>query len=163
MTAMAPAGSSEIERRTVAFEARPIQRRLIQAAEEIRQNTVDEISDPFFSALQGHSVPLNPRALTCLAHSPLALDVYCWLAQRLHRIPEEDSAFVPWASLYRQFGGFSRLRDFRAHFLGALSTVTRAVYRDAQITEEVARNGLPTGLRLRYAPPPVPVAIKGDK
>lgn len=114
------------------------------------------LSGPFFRALAGHSVPLDPRALTRLAHSPLALDMYCWLAQRLHRIDPAASAFVPWAALYKQFGGFARLRDFRSHFLGVLATIMATVYRKARVTEEFASNGLPTGLRLRYTPPPVP-------
>jgi len=36
---------------------------------------------------QTHAVPLDERALAGLAHSSLALDIYAWLAQRLHRVP----------------------------------------------------------------------------
>jgi hypothetical protein len=34
----------------------------------------------------------------------MALDIYSWLAQRLHRIPEWKSPFIPWTSLNAQFG-----------------------------------------------------------
>lgn len=36
---------------------------------------------------QKHTVPLDERALAGLAHSAMALDIYTWLAQRLHRVP----------------------------------------------------------------------------
>jgi hypothetical protein len=44
----------------------------------------------------------------------MALDVYTWLAQRLHRVSPAKPAFVPWVSLWEQFGqGYERIRDFR--------------------------------------------------
>jgi hypothetical protein len=39
-----------------------------------------------------------------LAHSALALDIYCWLAQRLHRIPADKPQLISWSALYDQFG-----------------------------------------------------------
>ena len=57
----------------------------------------------YFESLTRHAVPLDERAIAALAHSAMALDVYCWLAQRLHRIPEGKPQFVPWAALFEQF------------------------------------------------------------
>ena len=34
----------------------------------------------------------------------MALDIYCWLAQRLHRIPTGQPQFVSWGAIYDQFG-----------------------------------------------------------
>ena len=41
----------------------------------------------YFDSLQKHAVPLSERALAALSHSAMAVDIYTWLAQRLHRIP----------------------------------------------------------------------------
>ena len=47
------------------------------------------LSADYFASLQQHAVPLDPRAIAALAGSALALDVYVWLAQRLHRISRQ--------------------------------------------------------------------------
>lgn len=44
------------------------------------------LSDEFYGSLVQHAVPLDSRAIGALAHSALALDIYVWLAQRLHRV-----------------------------------------------------------------------------
>lgn len=44
------------------------------------------LSDHFYSSLIESAVPLDKRALHALKGSALALDVYAWLAHRLHRI-----------------------------------------------------------------------------
>ena len=46
-----------------------------------------KLSLDYFDSLQRHAVPLDERAIAALAHSAMALDIYCWLAQRLHRVP----------------------------------------------------------------------------
>jgi hypothetical protein len=54
----------------------------------------------------------------------MALDVYCWLAQRLHRVDPRRGQFIPWSSLHQQFGqGYNRLRNFRRDFLATLESV----------------------------------------
>jgi hypothetical protein len=45
------------------------------------------LSDDYFDSLTRHAVPLNHMAVSALSGSAFALDVYAWLAQRLHRIP----------------------------------------------------------------------------
>jgi hypothetical protein len=58
----------------------------------------------YFESLQQHAVPLNEADLAALAHSALAIDVYSWLAQRLHRINPNRPAFIQWPALKQQFG-----------------------------------------------------------
>ena len=55
------------------------------------------LSLEYFNSLQEHAVPLNEADLAALAHSALALDLYSWLAQRLHRINPEPARVHPMA------------------------------------------------------------------
>ena len=107
------------------------------------------LSLDYFASLQSHAVPLDERAIGALSHSAMALDVYSWLAQRLHRIPKPHRQFIPWVAVKEQFGpDFGRLRKFREKFVEALRQV-HAVYPAAKIdvTDE--------GLTLHTSPPPV--------
>jgi hypothetical protein len=82
------------------------------------------LSTEYFDSLQQHAVPLWEEDLAALAHSAMALDLYAWLAQRLHRIKPEKPAFITWAALKDQFGpGYDRMRDFRRVFRIALRQV----------------------------------------
>jgi Plasmid encoded RepA protein len=60
--------------------------------------TTVQFSRNYFESLMQHAVPLNEAAVARLAHSSMGLDVYTWLAQRLHRIDRSKPAFVPWVS-----------------------------------------------------------------
>jgi hypothetical protein len=86
--------------------------------------TVVVLSSRYFETLTNHAVPLDERAIAALSNSPMALDVYAWLAQRLCRIRRGKAQSVPWACLQEQFGfGYSRLRDFKQHFQAVLTEV----------------------------------------
>lgn len=107
------------------------------------------LSDEYFASLKRHAVPLDRRAVGALAGSALALDVYTWLAQRLHRIGPAKPQFLAWASLADQFGpGYGRVRDFRRRFLDTLRQV-QAVYPQARLSAD------DRGLTLEHSPPPV--------
>jgi hypothetical protein len=107
------------------------------------------LSADYFASLQQHAVPLDPRAIRTLAGSALDLDVYTWLAQRLHRIDPGKPQTISWQALKTQFGpDYDRLRDFRRKFVPALRAV-RAAYPSARIEPA------DTGLLLRNSPPPV--------
>jgi len=94
----------------------------------------------YFENLQKHAVPLSERALAALSHSAMALDIYAWLAQRLHRIPPEKPQFIAWAAVKKQFGSeYGRMCDFKPKFHTALSQVL-VCYPEARI--ESNRNGL---------------------
>jgi hypothetical protein len=107
------------------------------------------LSADYFASLQQHAVPLDPRAVAALAGSALALDVYVWLAQRLHRIPAEKPQTITWQALKTQFGpDYDRARKFREKFMPAIKTVL-TVYPNARV--EIAD----AGLVLWNSPPPV--------
>lgn len=111
--------------------------------------SVVRLSGDYFESLQAHAVPLDERAIAALSHSAMALDVYAWLAQRLHRIQKPHRQFIPWPILRDQFGpDYDRLRKFRAVFMEALRQV-HVVYPAAKI--DVTGQGL----FLYTSPPPV--------
>jgi hypothetical protein len=108
-----------------------------------------QLAPRYFDSLTRHAVPLDSRAVAALAHSSLDLDIYAWLAQRLHRIPQGKPQTITWQALKAQFGvGYAELRIFRRRFKEALKTVLTA-YPSARI--EIAD----AGLVLWNSPPPV--------
>jgi len=107
------------------------------------------LSLDYFTSLQNHAVPLDERALAGLAHSAMALDIYAWLAQRLHRIPRRQPQFLAWAVLKDQFGdGIGRIDNFKHYFRVALGQVL-AFYPAAKV------EGDGRGLTLYNSAPPV--------
>jgi len=72
-------------------------------AQRVLWPSVLHLSLDYYESLTRFAVPLDERALSALAHSATALDIYCWLAQRLHRIPIAKPQFVPWTAVYDQF------------------------------------------------------------
>lgn len=114
---------------------------------------VVELSEDFFQTLLEHAVPLDDRALRMLQHSPLALDIYAWLAQRLYRIRGTNGNRISWAALRGQFGTeYNDPRNFKRNFRRSLRQVY-AAYPSARIEE------IEGGLRLHESPPPVPLKI----
>lgn len=110
------------------------------------------LSETFFNQLKQHAVPLDEAAIRHIRNSSMALDVYCWLAYRLHSLTSEKP--ITWAALAGQFGAGIKLRKhFKAAFNESLQ-LALAVYRDARV--EVS----PTGLLLRPSPPPVKKLLK---
>jgi len=109
-----------------------------------------QLGADYFASLQEHAIPLDERAVVALAHSAMGLDVYCWLAQRLHRVDPKRGQFVPWVALHQQFGqGYERIRDFRRDFLATLKAV--------KTQYPAARFGVDrSGMLLGNSPPPVP-------
>jgi hypothetical protein len=106
------------------------------------------LSLDYFESLKAHAVPLDERALAALSHSAMALDLYAWLAQRLHRIPKPHRQFIPWPTVKDQFGpDYDRLRKFREVFMTALRQV-HAVYPAMKI--DITRQGL-----FLYTSPPL--------
>lgn len=104
----------------------------------------------YFQNLKAHSVPLDKKSLYALSKSPLAMDVYCWLAYRLHRIPFGKRQFIGWKNLYDQFGEeYGRFYDFKVKFRKALKFVL-SEYPEAKILEEKDK-----GFHLANSPTPV--------
>lgn len=106
------------------------------------------LSETFFEQLQRHPVPIEEAAIRAINNNSMALDIYCWLAYRLHVLP--GSRAITWKAMHAQFGsGFSRLDHFRPRFLENLQ-LALAVYRDAKV--EVSAKGV----LLQPSRPPVP-------
>jgi hypothetical protein len=108
-----------------------------------------QLSADYFASLQEHAIPLDERAVVALAHSAMGLDVYCWLAQRLHRVDPKRGQFVPWTALHQQFGqGYKLIRQFRSAFLEVLKMV--------KTQYPASRFGIDKGgMMLGNSPPPV--------
>lgn len=110
------------------------------------------LSESYFNSLMDSAVPLDNRALHALKGSALALDVYAWLAHRLHRI-EGRPVILHWKSLREQFAqeyqGKDPDKDFKKQFLPVLRNV-QVVYPQAKIKQVTG------GLMLMASPPPIP-------
>jgi hypothetical protein len=106
----------------------------------------------FYESLLSHAVPLDQRAISALQHSARALDIYVWLAHRLHRI--KAPTVLSWHALAIQFGGTakvetkSQMKSFKDEFMKAMIQAMQ-VYKGAKV--EKVRGGL----KLYNSPPPV--------
>jgi hypothetical protein len=106
------------------------------------------LSEAFFRELRAHPVPIWEPALRHIQNNSSSIDIYIWLAYRLHILTK--STTITWSAVYEQFGsGYSRIRDFRKRFVEALQ-LALAVYPDSRvdITEQ--------GLILHPSAPPIP-------
>ena len=80
----------------------------------------------------------------------MGLDIYAWLAQRLHRVDPAKPQFIPWTALKEQFGwNYRTMFKFREIFRRTLMQVVWPEYRAAC----VALDG--RGMTLRNSPPPI--------
>jgi hypothetical protein len=105
------------------------------------------LSDGFFKQLKKHSVPIDEAAIRQLSNNSQGLDVYCWLAYRLHAL--DRATPMTWGALKAQFGiGVGRMDNFRRLFLPNLQ-IALAVYPDARVDITDA------GLLLHPSRPPV--------
>ncbi len=106
------------------------------------------LSESFFRELKAHPVPIWEPALRHIQNNSSSIDIYIWLAYRLHSLAAPTT--ITWAAVFEQFGaGYSRLRDFRKRFIEALH-LALTVYPDAAVTIEEQ------GLILHPSPPPIP-------
>jgi hypothetical protein len=110
-------------------------------------NDVVQLDEMFFQALQEHPVPLLEEAIRQLKDRSLSLDLYVWLAYRLHSLQRPQP--ITWASLYGQFGaGYDQIKHFKPRFVQAMQYAL-AAYPDAKIETES------NGIVLRPSRPPV--------
>jgi hypothetical protein len=97
-----------------------------------------KLSEGFYAQLQKHPVPLEEAAIRAVSNNSQALDIYAWLAYRLHSLSGPRT--ISWRALQPQFGAsFGRLDNFRARFLDNLA-LALAVYPSARV--EVGEGGL---------------------
>jgi Plasmid encoded RepA protein len=106
------------------------------------------LSERFFEELQRHPVPLEEAAVRAINNNSMALDLYAWLAYRLHAL--RGPTPVSWSALKGQFGaGFRARHHFESSFTENLR-LALAVYRDARV--DVTERGV----TLLPSRPPVP-------
>lgn len=134
------------------ISGKPIQRFAAWLEDRDRQRVMWpaelELTTDFYESLLNHAVPLDTRAVHALAGSALSLDVYTWLAYRLHQL--DKPLFLPWKPLREQFGQeYANPKDFKRAFLDAFRQVID-VYPAASTSQQVKG-----GLRLRPASAPI--------
>ena len=111
---------------------------------------VIQLSSKFFATLIDHAVPLDPRAISGLQHSSLALDIYTWLVQRICRVEKRGGDEIPWTRLKEQFGqDYKNRHSFKRDFLKSLLAV-KTVYPAARLEEGAGC------LTLYPSAPPIP-------
>ena len=106
------------------------------------------LDDGFWRSLRDHPVPVREDAIKAIGSRSMAIDVYIWLAYRLHSLTKPTA--VGWAALHGQFGaGFRLARQIKPTFLEALG-LALAVYPEAGVGVEK------DGIVLHPSPPAVP-------
>lgn len=109
-----------------------------------------QLTEDYFNSLVNHAIPLDERALAALSHSAMGLDIYAWLAQRLHRVNPKEPQFLTWKALKEQFGrGYSQMYKFKQIFRKTLA-LARSQYPQAAVLEEKNR-----GYWLHNSPSPI--------
>jgi hypothetical protein len=139
--------SHESEDTTVRWRDTIIRGSFDHKVDERRELLVVELSESFYRAVREHPVPVSEAAVRALGERCMALDVYMWLAYRLHALGRET--FVPWGRLFMQFGAATNaLKHFKPRFARDLE-MALAVYPAA-----AARLG-EDGMTLAPSPPPL--------
>ena len=105
-----------------------------------------ELSETFFNAIKDRPVPVSEAAIRALGEQSLAIDLYLWLAYRLHVLERPIS--LSWMSLHGQFGGGVNLvKHWKPKFLRSFAAALAAYpTAKAELTSH--------GVRLFPSPPP---------
>lgn len=106
------------------------------------------VLDPvFYKTLRDHPVPLQEAAIRQLRDRSMSLDLYIWLAWRLHTLSKPTP--ISWTAIHTQFGaGFDKLFHFKPRFSEALSAAV-AAYPEARV------NVNEKGITLHPSRPPI--------
>lgn len=106
------------------------------------------LDEHFWQSLREHPVPVREEAIRAIGTRSLAIDVYIWLAYRLHSLTKPTS--VSWTAIHGQFGaGFRLIRQIKPTFCEALQ-LALAVYPDARVDVDKE------GIVLHPSPPAIP-------
>jgi hypothetical protein len=109
---------------------------------------VVRLDEDFYNSLIDHPLPVQETAIQQLSGRSMAIDVYVWLAYRLHSL--ERPTPITWVALHNQFGaGFELIRKFRVTFKENLE-LALAAYPTARVSADEK------GLILYPSAPPVP-------
>lgn len=105
------------------------------------------LDETFYKALKEHPVPLQEAAIRELRDRSMSLDLYVWLAWRLHILTKP--APISWTAVHHQFGaGYAKLFHFKPGFTDALAAAL-AAYPEARVDVEEG------GIVLHPSRPPV--------
>jgi hypothetical protein len=105
------------------------------------------LDSDFFDQMRRHPVPLRDAAIQQLKDSSTALDIYVWLAFRLHYLDKQTR--IGWRDLYQQFGtGYRHIWQWKPKFIQALGEAV-AAYPEAMVDVEDSY------ILLYPSPPPV--------
>ena len=105
------------------------------------------LDEGFWRSLRDHPVPVREEAIRAIGTRSLAIDVYVWLAYRLHSLARP--APISWTAVHGQFGaGFRLVRQIKPTFLDALN-LALAVYPEARVDADKE------GIVLHPSPPAV--------
>ncbi len=106
------------------------------------------LDEGFYQSLIEHPLPLRETAIRQISGRSLAIDLYVWLAYRLHVLTSPVD--VSWSALKGQFGPeYNELRFFRRD-LAAPLRLALSVYPEARVSIDDKR-----GMTLYPSPPPV--------
>ena len=106
------------------------------------------LDESFYNSLIQHPLPLREVAIRQISGRSMAIDLYIWLAYRLHILP--GPVKVTWAALKSQFGpDYRELRFFRRDIIPSLN-LALSVYPEAVVTIDDRQ-----GLTLFPSPTPV--------
>jgi Plasmid encoded RepA protein len=108
------------------------------------------LDNGFWKSLKDHPVPVREEAIKAIGPRSMAIDVYIWLAYRLHSLGRTTP--LSWPAIHAQFGaGFKAIRQMKPVFVDALN-LALAVYPEARVDVEAG------GLALHPSAPAVPRA-----
>jgi hypothetical protein len=108
---------------------------------------VVRLDEGFYQSLIDHPMPVLETAIRQIGQRSMAIDVYIWLAYRLHQLTKTTP--ITWKAMFDQFGGgYAQLRQFKAKFKEPLA-LALAAYPQAQVTTD------DSGVILHPSPPPV--------
>ena len=106
------------------------------------------LDEGFYQSLIEHPLPLREAAIREISNRSLTIDLYVWLAYRLHVL--QAPVEVSWTALKAQFGqDYKELRFFRRDFIAPLR-LALSVYPESRVEVDERQ-----GLILYPSPPPV--------
>jgi len=113
------------------------------------------LNQRFFDEIIQHGFPLDLDAVGGIKKSPLALDLYGFLAYRMNTV--KDDVFIPWQSLHEQVGSdYGDVKGFKRRAKEALKLV-------GMFWPKLALKDVNGGFVIQSSPMPVPKLQAGQQ
>ncbi|RFD20136.1 pirin [Komagataeibacter melaceti] len=107
------------------------------------------LDEGFYESLIEHPLPLREIAIRQISNKSKAIDIYIWLAYRLHVL--NDPLTLTWSVLKNQFGPeYKELRYFKKDIITPFK-IALSVYPEARVHIDEKK-----GMILYPSPPPIP-------